>query len=110
VSRFTPTQTTPTEQARAEEARRIAAESAQAREALDVQEIAATAPGRRLLRLILARSGVVRPSFDTNAMAMAFNEGRRAFGLELVRLIEKHCTGLLAQLLDDRTSEARPST
>lgn len=101
---------TPTEQARAEEARRIAAESAQAREALDVQEIAAMPPGRRFLRSLLVRSGVLRASFDTNAMAMAFNEGRRAFGLEVVRLIEKHCAGLLPTLLDDRQSDARPTS
>ena len=75
-----------------------------------MQWLLAQAQGRRFLRLILDRSGACRSSFDTNAMAMAFNEGRRSLGVELLRVMQAHCPDLHAQMLDDRNTEARPNS
>lgn len=40
--------------------------------------------GRRIARRQLERAGVFQLSFNTNALTMAFNEGRRNEGLALV--------------------------
>lgn len=99
--------TSPTEQARADEARKAKLAEDTAREALDVQWLVAADPGRRLVRWLVDRSGVLRSSFDATAMVMAHNEGRRSLGIELLRLIQRHCPESTASILNDRI-DARP--
>ena len=47
-----------------------------------------TPEGREAMEIILDATGVLRPSFSTNALSMAHNEGRRSVGLSLMQLIE----------------------
>jgi hypothetical protein len=47
--------------------------------------------GRRVVRHILGTSYVMSPSFNLNALQMAFNEGRRSVGLEMLAVIEHRC-------------------
>lgn len=40
--------------------------------------------GRRIVWRLLERAAVYQPTFDSDAMAMAFKEGRRSLGVELL--------------------------
>ena len=70
----------------AEKARRRARE-----EISDLQIVMKTPQGRRVMYGILARSGLYRSCFNSNALNMAFNEGLRESGLVLVKLLTDHC-------------------
>ncbi len=61
--------------------------------------------GRRVIFRVLERAGVYRMSFDTNAMTMAFNEGRRNEGLYLTSKLLGACPDLHAQMLKENTNE-----
>lgn len=50
----------------------------------DYQQLMSTKWGRRLMWEWLSRAGIYQSSFTTHSGQMAFNEGRRNFGLELV--------------------------
>ena len=47
--------------------------------------------GRRVMHRLLERAGVFQLSFNTNAMTMAFNEGRRNEGLALTHKLMAAC-------------------
>ena len=49
----------------------------------DIRVLVSTRSGRRLLWRLLQRSGLDRPSFADSDRLTAFNEGMRAFGLQL---------------------------
>jgi hypothetical protein len=50
--------------------------------------------GRRIVWRLLARAGVFQLSFNTNAMAMAFAEGRRNEGLYMLDQVHTLCPEL----------------
>ena len=72
-----------------------------ANEVADVKWLMENKRGRRFAFGLLERAGVWRLSFDSVAMTMAFNEGRRSEGLRLMGLITEHCpqgyTAMLAE-------------
>jgi hypothetical protein len=49
-----------------------------------LERIAATQDGAAVFAVIVERAGFFRTSFDTDALVMAHNEGRRSFGTELL--------------------------
>lgn len=71
-------------------------------EAEDLKWLMATKRGRRIVRRILDRAGVWQLSFNTNALTMAFSEGRRNEGLALLAIITEHCPTRYAEMLGER--------
>lgn len=47
-----------------------------------------TPEGRKAMEVILDITNLHQPSFSTNALTMAFNEGKRSVGLTLLSLID----------------------
>lgn len=76
---------------------RVAAESetrsklVQQTEIDDVKWMMSNKRGRRIVWRQLERAGVFLLSFNTTAMTMAFNEGRRSEGLRLLAQIHATC-------------------
>jgi hypothetical protein len=70
-------------------------------EELDVKWLMGSKRGRRILWRFLEQAGVYQLSFDTNAMRMAFNEGRRFYGTRTLDLIHRTCPGLYADMLKE---------
>ncbi|HPA06702.1 MAG TPA: endopeptidase [Candidatus Hydrogenedentes bacterium] len=86
---FDPTDIPGQERAQADSDQRGA--QARAAEADDLQKLMATPWGRRIAWRWLDRAGVYRLSYSDNAMAMAFNEGRRNEGLRLLAQLDSLC-------------------
>ena len=76
---------------------------AHAIESEDIKWLMQSKRGRRIVRRILDRAGVWQLSFNTNALTMAFAEGRRNEGLALLATITKHCPERYTELLMERT-------
>ncbi len=57
----------------------------------DLTWLTQTKRGRRFMARMLERAGVYQVSFDTNALKMAFNEGRRSEGLALTAKMLELC-------------------
>lgn len=57
----------------------------------DIRWLMKSRRGRRIMWRILEQSRVFQLSFNTNAMAMAFNEGNRNSGLHLLNVVHTHC-------------------
>lgn len=73
----------------------------------DLKAVLDTAPGRRLVWSILASAGVYGRSFTGDALASAFNEGRREVGIALLEQIETEQPGayltMMREALDETT-------
>ena len=61
--------------------------------------------GRRIMHRLLERAGVFQLSFNTNAMPMAFNEGRRNEGLALTRKLMAACPEQWTLMLKENTDK-----
>ena len=57
----------------------------------DMKWLMGSKRGRRIIWRQLERAGVFKPTFNTNAMTMAFNEGNRKEGLKVLTLIHEAC-------------------
>lgn len=57
-------------------------------EEADLKEIMSSPAGRRTFFAWLERCGVMASSFDSNAHTMAFLEGRRSMGIEMLQRIQ----------------------
>ncbi len=67
------------------------ARTLQLQEAEDLKWLMNAKRGRRIVHRQLERAGVWQLSFNTNAMTMAFNEGRRNEGLALTTRLIRAC-------------------
>lgn len=77
-------------------------EAARNRELEDARWVLGSAQGRRFLgRLVFHQAGVFRTSFNTNGMAMAQNEGRRALGLVVLDLLQAAEHDALQRLMQE---------
>lgn len=76
---------------RGEDARKKAAREAQD---ADLKWLMSSPRGRRIVWRLLDISGPFRISFDTNAMKMAFNEGNRNLGNQLLNEVMTLCPEL----------------
>ena len=82
-------------------------------EAADVAWLMGSKQGRRVVRRLLTASRVFQSVMDTNAMAMAFAEGRRNQGLRLLDLVNTHCPQLYPVMMresDERNANGRGRT
>ncbi len=61
--------------------------------------------GRRIVYRLLERAGVFQISFNTNAMQMAFNEGRRNEGLALTNRLLAACPELWTQMMKEQAHD-----
>lgn len=62
--------------------------------------------GRRLVWRQLASAGVFNSSFNPDAMQMAFNEGRRNSGLELLAQIHALCPDHYTTMMKEQSNAA----
>jgi hypothetical protein len=70
----------------------------------DVRWLMGNKRGRRILWRLLDQSGVFRSSFNTNAMAMAFAEGNRNYGLRTLAMIHALCPEQYATMMKEQTN------
>ena len=63
--------------------------------------------GREAMEIILDATGVYRPSFNTNALSMAYAEGRRSVGLALINLIEPASYQIMLRESHERRNKER---
>lgn len=65
----------------------------------DTKWLMSTKKGRRIVWRLLELARVFRLSYDTNPMAMAFNEGNRNFGNQLLAEIQSLCPERYLEML-----------
>ena len=65
--------------------------------------------GRRIVRRLLAQTGVHRSSFNNSGSVTAFNEGQRNVGLRLMEMINSHCPDQYVLLLNEHKNGQRTS-
>lgn len=75
------------------------------RKAGDIQRVVNTVEGRRFMWRILTETKVFNSCFDTNALAMAANEGRRDIGLFIMQEIMKAAPEMMAQMQSEAASD-----
>lgn len=71
----------------------------------DLKWVMSNKRGRRHIHGILERAGVWQLSFNTNALTMAFNEGRRNEGLALLAKVTTYCTDLYTLMLKEHKDD-----
>jgi hypothetical protein len=97
--------TDPFEQEAAREEAKKKADLAEKQAADDIKWLMTSKRGRRIVFRILRRAGVWQSSFNTNALQMAFNEGRRSEGTSFAVLVEfatpEHYNLMIQESKDD---------
>jgi hypothetical protein len=71
----------------------------------DVKWLMSSKRGRRIVWRLMDRAGVFRSSFNTNSMSMAFAEGNRNYGLQLLGIIHTQCPELYPVMMKELTNE-----
>lgn len=71
----------------------------------DLKWLMSSPRGRRFVWRLLDLSGPFRLSFDTNAMKMAFNEGNRNLGNQLLNEVMKLCPELYPVMVKERQDD-----
>lgn len=72
---------------------------------MDMQAVMGTQAGRRFVWQVLAgRCGTFGASFTGEALTGAFNEGRRAVGLELMAALQEVCPEAYLAMLGEASS------
>lgn len=69
---------------------------------VDLRAVMGTQPGRRFVWRLLEQSGLHSPSYAGEAMASAFNEGRRAVAIALMREVQRVCPELYVTMVRDQ--------
>ncbi len=77
------------------------------RDTADLKKVLSDVEGRRVIWRILSEAGVFRGSFNQNALAMAFNEGKRDIGLLLIGEINANMPQRLFQLQNESSSDLK---
>lgn len=85
------------DQAAAEAARKLA----QQQEAADFLWLMEDQRGRRIVWKQLSSAGVFKTTFNPDAMTMAFSEGRRTAGLELLSIVHSLCPQLYHTMMKE---------
>lgn len=93
--------------AEATERERIALikEADQKQKKLDAYNVMRTEEGRRFVYQILKTCAVHGQSFNTNALTMAFNEGKRAVGVALEEHLRQSCDKFYLTMLEEQSGE-----
>lgn len=58
--------------------------------------------GRRIVWRLLSEAGVFQTSFNPEAMTMAFKEGQRTAGLQLLAQVHKLCPDLYTTMMKEQ--------
>lgn len=98
---YVPTELDEIERAESEKEKqaRVAAKNA----AEDIRWLMSNKRGRRVAWEWLSDAGVFRSTFNTNAMLMAFEEGKRSRGLKLMAHIVEVCPELYYDMTRENT-------
>lgn len=99
----TDTQAQERDKAEAEDRKRIA----QANEDEDFKWLMGSKRGRRIVWRLLEQAGVFRISFNTNSMQMAFNEGGRNYGNQVLVRVHALCPELYPVMQKESTNVNR---
>ncbi len=75
-------------------------------EIADVKWLMSSRRGRRILWRLLELSGPFRLSFDSNAMKMAFNEGNRNLGNQLLNEVMTLCPELYPVMVKEQRNDS----
>lgn len=79
------------DQAQAEDDKALRDRMAAECEESDVRWLMGSPQGRRIIWRMLNRTGVFRSSYSSDALAMAFAEGNRNIGLQLLAQVHELC-------------------
>ena len=71
----------------------------------DIKWLMSSKRGRRIVWRLMDRAGVFRSSFNTNSMSMAFAEGNRNYGLQILGIIHTQCPELYPVMMKENTNE-----
>jgi len=69
----------------------------------DTRAVMGTPEGRGFVWRLLGKAGIYHSSFSSDALAMAYNEGRRNFGLELMNRLTTYCPEQYAKMKPEQT-------
>jgi hypothetical protein len=100
VSDYDPSDVRGQEQERAERARleRIAREQERA----DLKWLCGSKRGRRIVWRLLTQSGLFSSTFVSDALALAFAEGRRHYGGKILQAIHEDCPELYPVMVKEQ--------
>mgnify|MGYP000025237787 CR=1 FL=1 len=87
------------DQAEAADSKALRDRMAAEREAADIRWLMESEQGRRIVWRILNQSGVFRSSFSSDALAMAFSEGNRNIGLQLMAQVHELCPDMYPEMV-----------
>lgn len=73
-------------------------------EEADVKWLMSSKRGRRIVWRLLDQAGVFRSSFNTNAVAMAFAEGGRNYGLRMLGMVHAVCAEQYPAMMKEQAS------
>lgn len=93
------------DQAEAADSKALRDRMAAEREAADIRWLMESEQGRRIVWRLLNQSGVFRSSFSSDALAMAFSEGNRNIGLQLMAQVHELCPDMYPEMV--REANAR---
>lgn len=71
----------------------------------DIKWLMSDKRGRRVLWRLMDQAGVFRSTFNTNALAMAFAEGNRNYGLRVMAQIHALCPKLYPVMMKENSNE-----
>lgn len=77
-------------------------------EAADLKWLMSSKRGRRIVWRLLSLSGVFQPVFHPTAMVMAYQEGKRNYGLQILAEVNKHCSDLYPTMTKESTHDGHP--
>lgn len=86
------------DQAEAADSKALRDRMAAEREAADIRWLMESEQGRRIVWRLLNQSGVFRSSFSSDALAMAFSEGNRNIGLQLMAQVHELCPDMYPEM------------
>lgn len=85
-------------------------QQAEIREAKDLRWLMSTRQGRRVAARLMAKAGVNRSTFSTNALQMAYGEGFRNYGNWMLARILEVCPESYRELLKEQEDDERSNS
>lgn len=77
---------------------------AQETEEGDIKWLMSSKRGRRIVWRLLSQAGVFQPVFHPTAMVMAFQEGKRNYGLQTLTAVNTHCSDLYTTMMKENVN------
>lgn len=73
-------------------------------EEADLKWLMSSKRGRRIVWRLLSQSGVFQPVFHPTAMVMAYQEGKRNYGLQMLADVNKYCSDYYTTMMRENTN------